>query len=440
MKAPDSFCAAPWTHTYCSPQGERRLCCASREQATWQKQYIDADGKGDAEQFSPISLLEHWNSDKMKRIRLQMLNGEAPDECQICNQNILNLYTYKKYFNETLFAHKLEHLVGSTNADGSLDYLPVSFDYRISNLCNFKCRMCGEQLSSSWESEKRKHGQWNPKHDKWMIKENRSALEEFKTEYLEKELWAAVKEHRIEEIYWVGGEPLMWDTHWEIMSYLDKEYTAEEKKAITIRYNSNLSRTTYKDYELGDLLFGFKNVNFCASIDGVGAAGEYIRTGLKYEDWKNNFKSLLFLNEEYGENGLVLDVTLTLPGIIHLEGLYDLAQELSVKSYIKTTFAFDASVLMSPMCLPRELLDEIIDEKIAYFRSKGMNHLTKIYEIALNDLKGKPVFSQSFGEEQTKINKIQGKRRLEFLDKIRESDIRDYLKQNTKVLSWWENE
>ena len=51
MKAPDSFCAAPWTHTYCSPQGERRLCCASREQATWQKQYIDADGKGDAEQF-----------------------------------------------------------------------------------------------------------------------------------------------------------------------------------------------------------------------------------------------------------------------------------------------------------------------------------------------------------------------------------------------------
>ena len=27
---------------------------------------------------------------------------------------------------------------------------------RVSNPCNFKCRMCGEQLSS-WEAEKRKH-------------------------------------------------------------------------------------------------------------------------------------------------------------------------------------------------------------------------------------------------------------------------------------------
>ena len=24
------FCTAPWTHTYISPQSERRMCCASR--------------------------------------------------------------------------------------------------------------------------------------------------------------------------------------------------------------------------------------------------------------------------------------------------------------------------------------------------------------------------------------------------------------------------
>ena len=23
-----TFCMAPWTHTYISPQGERRMCCA----------------------------------------------------------------------------------------------------------------------------------------------------------------------------------------------------------------------------------------------------------------------------------------------------------------------------------------------------------------------------------------------------------------------------
>ncbi len=440
MTVPKSFCAAPWTHTYCSPQGERRLCCASREKATWQRQYIDADGTGEDTGFKPTSLVDHWNSDKMKRIRLQMLKGEAPEECQICNNNILNLYTYKKYFNDTLFAGKLEHLINSTNADGSLDYLPVSFDYRISNLCNFKCRMCGEQLSSSWESEKRKHNLWNPKNDKWMIKENRLALEEFKTDYLENELWSAIKEHRIEEIYWVGGEPLMWEIHWDVMVYLNEHYTTEEKKTITIRYNSNLSRTTYKEHRLSDLLHGFKNVNFCASIDGVGEVGEFIRTGLKYNEWKENFLSLMFLNTEYGPDGLVLDVTLTLPGIMHIEGLYDLAQELSVKSYVKTTFAFDASVLMSPLCLPRHLLEEVVDEKLEYFHAKGLNRLTEIYETALLDLKTKQVFSEMFGLEATKINKLHGKQRLELLDEIRGSDIRQFLKQNLRVLNWWENE
>ena len=440
MTVPKSFCAAPWTHTYCSPQGERRLCCASRESATWQRQYIDAVGNGESVGFNPIPLVDHWNSDKMKRIRLQMLAGEFPEECQVCNQGILNLYTYKRYFNETLFARKFEHFAESTNADGSLDYLPVSFDYRISNLCNFKCRMCGEQLSSSWESEKRKYNLWNPKSDKWMIKENRSALEEFKTEVLEKELWAAVKEHRIEEIYWVGGEPLMWDIHWDIMSYLDKEYSAEEKKNITIRYNSNLSRTVFKGQELGDLLFGFKNVNFCASIDGIGEVGEYIRTGLKYDEWKENFKSLMFLNEEYGENGLVLDVTLTLPGIIRLEGLIDLALELSVKSYVKTTYAFDTTVLMSPMSLPRKTLDEIIDKKVAYCKSFGNHRLLRIYIEALMEMKTKPTFVEQFGEKETARGKLIGKKNMEFFDTIRNTDIRDFLSTSPSVLEWWDND
>ena len=36
------LCTAPWTHTYVSPQGERRLCCASREDAKFTKQYLDS--------------------------------------------------------------------------------------------------------------------------------------------------------------------------------------------------------------------------------------------------------------------------------------------------------------------------------------------------------------------------------------------------------------
>ena len=49
-----TFCMAPWTHTYLSPQTERRLCCASREPAQSFKQYIDTGNN--AKEYKPLTL------------------------------------------------------------------------------------------------------------------------------------------------------------------------------------------------------------------------------------------------------------------------------------------------------------------------------------------------------------------------------------------------
>ena len=73
-----TFCMAPWTHTYLSPQTERRMCCASREPAQSFKEYIDIGNK--AKEYKPLSLREHWNSDHMKSVRLRMLAGEELSE------------------------------------------------------------------------------------------------------------------------------------------------------------------------------------------------------------------------------------------------------------------------------------------------------------------------------------------------------------------------
>ena len=51
-----TFCMAPWTHTYLSPQTERRLCCASREPAQSFKQYIDTGNN--ANEYKPLTLEE----------------------------------------------------------------------------------------------------------------------------------------------------------------------------------------------------------------------------------------------------------------------------------------------------------------------------------------------------------------------------------------------
>ena len=164
---PDSenkvFCTAPWTHTYISPQSERRMCCASREEHKFQKQYIDASndkstglykesGTIDDYKENIVTLKQHWNSPYMMDIRKKLMAGERIPQCDVCNDSLLSNSTYRQWFTGFLFNDKIDQCFEETDEDGRTTMEPISFDYRYSNLCNFKCRMCGEQLSSSWET------------------------------------------------------------------------------------------------------------------------------------------------------------------------------------------------------------------------------------------------------------------------------------------------
>ena len=206
---PETLCLAPWTHTYLSPQTERRMCCASREPAQSFEQYIDSSsGSGT---YTPMTLDEHWNSEHMRSVRLRMLAGETLPECDVCNSKLLNTDVYRSYF-DRLFGSKYTEVLESTDSTGATTMQPVSWDYRFSNLCNFKCRMCGDMLSSAWESEQRTHDMidWlNPKNN-WMLPEIKEKITAFQDSQIEEEFALAVEEHRVEEVYWVGGEPLMY--------------------------------------------------------------------------------------------------------------------------------------------------------------------------------------------------------------------------------------
>jgi organic radical activating enzyme len=335
-----------------------------------------------------------------------------------------------------LFPNKIDEAFEKTREDGHTEMLPISFDYRVRNLCNFKCRMCGDQLSSSWEAERRAMGDYDQEGntDFWALKENKPAIENFQKDVAEAELWEAVKSGVIEEIYWVGGEPLMWEIHWEIMEYLVEHDLA---KNVWIRYNTNFSRTTYKKWNLRDMLPHFKTVQICASIDGVGENVEYVRHGIKWDSWIQNFKDFTFLNKKYGDYGIAFDLTITTPGLFCLKEMLDLALELDVHTLIKTTFAFDSSIMMCPQVLPRELYDEILDDLIEYVTPKVQNTKYSNWIDCLVDLKSRQVFSEQYDDWQDGLK--NGKRRLQRVDKWRrnEGDIEKIYAQNPKVLKWW---
>ena len=226
----------------------------------------------------------------------------------------------------------------------------------------------------------------------------------------------------------------MWEIHWEIMEYLVEHDLA---KNVWIRYNTNFSRTTYKKWNLRDMLPHFKTVQICASIDGVGENVEYVRHGIKWDSWIQNFKDFTFLNKKYGDYGIAFDLTITTPGLFCLKEMLDLALELDVHTLIKTTFAFDSSIMMCPQVLPRELYDEILDDLIEYVTPKVQNTKYSNWIDCLVDLKSRQVFSEQYDDWQDGLK--NGKRRLQRVDKWRrnEGDIEKIYAQNPKVLKWW---
>ena len=178
-----TFCMAPWVHTYLSPQSERRICCASTEPAQNFTQYIDtAEGSGD---YQPMTLNEHWNSEHMNSVRARMLKGEKLDECKVCDDSLLHTTTYRNYFN-SLFGRHIEKAYDQTTEDGKTTLLPASFDYRFSNLCNFKCRMCGSMLSSQWEAEERKYNIGAQDDNLWMQPEIKEKIQTFTKNVVER--------------------------------------------------------------------------------------------------------------------------------------------------------------------------------------------------------------------------------------------------------------
>jgi len=432
-----TFCMAPFSHTYLSPQSERRMCCASREKATWATQYIDAQKSEEDSTYQPTTLEEHWNSPYMMDIRKRIMAGEEIPQCTVCNDKILNIHTYRDYFNKSLFPHKIDEAFDKTNEDGYTELKPISYDYRVNNLCNFKCRMCGDQLSSQWEAENRIMGHYDGGSEPWASKEFKPVIEKFQKEVAEKELWDAVRENRIEEIYWVGGEPLMWDVHWDIMKYL---VDTKQSKNVVIRYNTNLSKVKYKKHNLYDYLPHFKNVNICASIDGVGEVVEYVRHGIKWKDWLKNFKNGLFLNDLYGNYGMALDLTVTLPGLFSIKEMIDLAIELNVDTFIKTTFAFDSTIVMSPLFAPRHIIEPILDDIIEYAKEKAKTNRNIVkYVECFQDIKSKKTFEEEY--EDWKEGQIRGKERMAKIDQYRnnEGKIEKIFSQHPPLLEWWNN-
>lgn len=249
----------PWIHLSVQPDGEVLPCCTSYS--------LNLN-------LSNKNLQEIWNSEEIKTLRLNMLNDIKSPTCEYCyTSEKIGQESPRQRINEK-YKHHL-NIVKTTSDDGKVDKLNIVYwDFRYSNICNFKCRMCGPMNSTSWYKD------FNS-----LMDVNYNDGKATKNNIL-KELNPLFD--IVEEIYFAGGEPLIMDEHYYILDKLIQL----KKTDIPIVYSTNLSILRYKDKNILDIWKNFENISLGISLDGSGKRGELIRNGLKWDVFLQNLNSV----------------------------------------------------------------------------------------------------------------------------------------------------
>ena len=258
----DTFCMAPYLSLYVDTTNDVRPCCISKLEG------IKYD--------SNESVITFYNDKKLIDLRKDLSNGVKHSSCNHCwnaekvgmpslREGINN--RYKKEFNE---------LRSHITAEYHVEKLDIKYlDIRFNNKCNLKCRTCSPQFSSSWYAD---HQKLYPKIE------------------IEKKLDSDVTLLSLEpilqtvtDIYFAGGEPLITDQHYEVLQWL----IDNNRTDVTISYNTNFSKLTYKEHNVLDYWKKFNKVIVSASLDGSYKKGEYIRKNISWDEVIKNRQTLI---------------------------------------------------------------------------------------------------------------------------------------------------
>ena len=138
-----SMCMLPWVHLHTWPNGNAYPCCLTP------MEHVSGN-------LNENTLEEIFNGEQQKKLRLEMLDGKKPESCIRCwKQEDDGGHSMRHRANKSWSHYK--DIIATTQPDGSVPEFKLPYwDFRFSNICNFKCRSCGPQLSSGWYGDTKK--------------------------------------------------------------------------------------------------------------------------------------------------------------------------------------------------------------------------------------------------------------------------------------------
>jgi sulfatase maturation enzyme AslB (radical SAM superfamily) len=256
----------------------------------------------------------------MKMLRESMLNGERPESCSQCwrldNNNLTSNRARHLDFYKKQFLTKYLH-----------DPKISSLDIKPGKLCNFKCRICGSEASSSHIKEQNKFRTIPLSLTSWADSESLLNSDILKLN------------DQLENLDLYGGEPFLVKSLTTLVKKLSRFNNA---KNIRLHYNTNGS--VFPEF-LIDYWKYFKEINIMFSIDDVGNRFE-IQRGGNWDFVNKNIEKFCDLDLENLSLGVM--PTINVMNVLYIDEVMDWADKKNLTvhfNYLKSPIGYSLKQL-----------------------------------------------------------------------------------------------
>jgi hypothetical protein len=281
-----SFCAAKWNNaTIWLGSGQTTSCHHPPAHAIDRQQVI----------VNPRAL---HNTPQKKQDRLDMQQGRRPAGCEYCwkiedmNTDAVSDRVYKS----RIYSQENLQTIFDTPADQDVDLqtLEIAFD----RTCQFACSYCNPAFSTTWVRDIKKNGPYQglTSDGRGHFTHEHAASQLYKygeeNPYITAffQWWESSLHKTLKELRITGGEPLMSGHTWDLFKWFQEN---QGRSSTRLAINSNLGLDAARLDQFVEAVRPLPHVEVYTSCEATGAAAEYIRDGLDYQQWMTNVNTLL---------------------------------------------------------------------------------------------------------------------------------------------------
>jgi len=308
-----NFCVIPWTGFELESTGEVKNCIISKDKI------------GNISKNSIQTILS--NNSKIKE---EMLEGKYPSNCEGCYlQEKHRTKNFDSISSRLYYAKEIGPTITKNLLDDKDNFSLKHVDLRWTNACNQACVYCHPNYSSKWATELGVK-----------IPQDSTALDQTK-EYV----FSNIK--NLTNVYLAGGEPLLMKHNQEFLELLYKE-----NPNVTVRVNTNLSKTNTKIFEQ---LCKFKNVHWTISVETIEQEYEYIRYHGNWQDFLDNLNIIKKLPHRISFNMLYF--------ILNYRSLFGCVEYLQKLGFHNNSFVIGplfTPVHLNILNLPKSITNELV--------------------------------------------------------------------------------